>query len=53
MIKATDPHIPQFNFKGYPELNKDTFEDSPRILDEIWTKYKKQSLEIAGASALR
>jgi len=34
-IKSSDPHIPQFNFKGYPEIPKE-FDDSPRIIDEVW-----------------
>jgi hypothetical protein len=29
------------------------FDESPRILDEVWQKFKKQSLEVQGASALR
>lgn len=44
LLSQTDPHIPQFNFRGYPALPKE-FEDSPRILDDTWQKYKKQSLE--------
>jgi len=44
-LKATDPHIPQFKFKGYPDLAED-FENSPRILDETWQKYKKQSSNV-------
>lgn len=29
------------------------FEDSPRILDEIWQKFKKLSIDVNGASSLR
>ena len=39
-VKATDPHIPQFDFKAYPEMAKE-FDDSPRILDEEWQKFKQ------------
>jgi len=35
LIKQTDPHIPQFKFKDYPDLARE-FDDSPRILDEVW-----------------
>ena len=51
-IKATDPHIPQFKFKGYPDL-ADDFESSPRMLDEMWQKYKKQASSTQGATMLR
>lgn len=51
-VKSTDPHIPQFDFKAYPEMAKE-FEDSPRILDEEWQSFKQQSLDAEGASALR
>jgi hypothetical protein len=52
LLKQTDPHIPQFDFKGYPDLPNE-FEESPRIPDETWQRYKKMSSDIAGASALR
>jgi hypothetical protein len=41
-IKATDPHIPQYNFQGYPSMEKE-FDSSPRILDDSWQKFKKLS----------
>ena len=52
LVKATDPHIPQFAFKQYPDLVKE-FDDSPRKVEDIWVTYKKKSLEVPGATALR
>lgn len=52
LLQRTDEHIPQFDFTGYPQ-NPKQFESSPRILDETWQRYRKQSLDTAGASALR
>ena len=34
-VKATDPHIPQYDFKEYPKF-ENQFDASPRMVDETW-----------------
>ena len=48
-VKATDPHIPQFDFKGYLQIAQE-FDRSPRVLDDVWQKYKKLSNDVEGSS---
>lgn len=41
-LKASDPHIPQYDFNGYPKIDSE-FDASPRVCDDSWQKYKKLS----------
>ena len=50
---SNDKHIPSFDFSGYPTAPQNESEFSPRIADEAWQRYEKQSAEEAGASQLR
>ena len=51
-LKASDPHIPQYDFNGYPKIDSE-FDASPRVCDDSWQKYKKLSQDQQGASSLR
>lgn len=47
---ANDKHIPTFDFQGYPLIPQNESDFSPRIADETWQRFEKQSSEEAGAS---
>lgn len=49
---VVDKHMPNFEFNSYPDIeNQD--DHSPRIVDELWSKYEKQSNDEIGATNLR
>lgn len=53
--KATvDKHLPTFDFDGYPDIEEDSNDKSPRIIDDQWKKYEIQSSsDETGATNLR
>jgi hypothetical protein len=45
-----DKHIPSFDFNAYPLAPADNEAFSPRISDETWQRFEKQSNDEAGAT---
>lgn len=52
---VNDKHLPSFDFDNYPTVSSDDDDGnlSPRIVDETWSKYEKQSQDEMGATNLR
>ena len=38
---VSDKHLPSFDFGSYPQIEEDDL--SPRIVEEVWQKFDKQS----------
>lgn len=49
-IPLHDKHIPSFDFNAYPLAPADNEAFSPRISDETWQRFEKQSNDEAGAT---
>jgi hypothetical protein len=53
-VLVNDKHLPSFEFDAYPDIiNEDDDGSSPRIIDETWQKFEKQSNDEIGATNLR
>lgn len=51
-IIANDKHLPNFDFDNYPNIEEE-LDSSPRIVDETWQRFEKQSVDEIGATNLR
>jgi hypothetical protein len=53
-VLVNDKHLPSFEFDAYPDIiNEDDDGSSPRIIDDTWQKFEKQSNDEIGATNLR